>query len=89
VITFVIENTTQKDIKAFKFKDLFGEVLKESDLVWDDGIKAGEKRNWTGYLKYNQFMSEGNKFAFGELENMKFEWIPSSIIFKDGTKIGE
>lgn len=91
-ITFVFENKGNKDIKAFKgeavFKDAFGELIKKSNLTYDEGIKAGQKMNWNGSMKYNQFMDDHKKFRNTELENMKFEWKPIAIIFADGSKIG-
>lgn len=91
-ISFVFENKGSKDIKAFKgetvFKDAFGEVIRTANIMYDEGIKAGQKKNWHGSLKYNQFMSDLVKFKNTELENMKFEWKPKAIIFSDGTKIG-
>jgi hypothetical protein len=91
-IAFVFENKSDKDIKAFKgeavFKDLFGEVIRKSNLTYDEGIKAGQKKNWYGSMKYNQFMDDARKFKDTELENMKFEWRPKAIIFADGSKAG-
>jgi hypothetical protein len=91
-IAFVFENKSNKDIKAFKgetiFKDAFGEPIKKINLTYDEGIKAGEKKNWYGELKYNQFMADETKFRNTELENMKFEWKPKAIIFVDGSKLG-
>lgn len=91
-ISFVIENKSNKDIKAFKgetiFKDAFGEPIRSTTLTYDEGIKAGQKKNWYGELKYNQFMTGQQKFRDTELENMKFEWKPKAIIFKDGSKVG-
>jgi hypothetical protein len=91
-IAFVFENKGTKDIKAFKgttvFSDLFGTEIYKSGLMNDKGIKAGAKKNWTGTIKYNQFISEQQKFRDTELENTKFEWKPKAIIFSDGSRIG-
>ncbi len=91
-IAFVFENKSNKDIKAFKgetiFKDAFGEIIKKINLTYDEGIKAGQKKNWYGETKYNQFMEDQRKFRDTELENMKFEWKPKAIIFSDGSKLG-
>ena len=92
IVAFVIENKSNKDIKAFKgetiFKDAFGEPIRSTTLTYDEGIKAGQKKNWYGELKYNRFMSDHQKFRDTELENMKFEWKPKAIIFTDGSKLG-
>lgn len=91
-IAFVFENKSNKDIKAFKgeaiFKDAFGEIIRKIGLTYDEGIKAGQKKNWYGEIQYNQFMEGHGKFRDTELENMKFEWKPKAIIFADGSKLG-
>ena len=54
-IAFVFENKSNKDIKAFKgdavFKNAFGETIQKTDLTYDKGIKAGQKKNWDGSIK--------------------------------------
>jgi|SRR6185369_14074180 len=91
-ISFVFENKGAKDIKAFKgtskFKDLFGEIIHEGPMTIDDGIKSGQKVNWTGSIKYNQFIPSNTKLRDTDLDKMKFEWVPKAIIFADGSKIG-
>jgi len=92
VIEFIFENKGDKDIKAFKgktiFKNLFGEAIYDSPLYYDEGLKSKEKKRWIAGIDYNQFKETHNKLASTELENMKFEWIPVGIIFKDGSKLG-
>jgi hypothetical protein len=91
-VSFVFENKGNKDIKAFKgettFKDLFGALVYASNLMYDQGVKVGEKKQWAGSIKYNQFSSELQKFRDTDLENMKFEWRPSAIVFTDGSRLG-
>lgn len=91
-IAFVFKNKSKKNIKAFKgeavFKDLFGEIIEQSNLTFDDGLEAGQEKKWYGSIKYNEFVDSMRKFRDTELENMKFEWKPKAIIFADGSKIG-
>ena len=91
-VSFMFENKSNKDIKAFKgeaiFKDAFGELIDKSNLMDDEGIKVGQKKKWIGSRKYNQFIEGQQRFKNTELENMKFEWKPQGIIFADGSKIG-
>ena len=91
-LAFIFENKSNKDIKAFKgtvtFKDLFGEKIRDIHLSYDEGIRAGEKKNWYGEVKHNDFMSDQRKFRDTELDNMKFEWKPKGIIFTDGSSLG-
>ena len=51
-------------------------------------MKAGETKNWTGVIKYNQFMDDHSKFKGMELKSLKFAWVPRGIIFSDGTSVG-
>lgn len=91
-INFIFENKGPKDIRAFKgvakFKDLFGEEIHSSNISCDEAVKAGSKKNWSGSLKFNQFIASQVKLRDTDLSNMKFEWIPKAVIFADGSTIG-
>jgi hypothetical protein len=91
-VAFLLKNSGPKDIKAFKgqtvFKDLFGTEVYQSGFMYDEGLKAGETKRWLCTVEYNEFSSQMRKFRNAQLENMKFEWRPTAIIFSDGTKIG-
>jgi len=98
---FVIENKSNKDIKAFKgeikFKDVFGEELGIMDLIYEEGVKAGQKKNW--YCEKNLLVGapgglpdildlKRRKFRDTKLEKMEFKWEPKVIVFADGSKLG-
>jgi hypothetical protein len=87
------ENTSDKDIRAFKgtvvFQDLFGVEVYRSNLTISDPIKTGTKAKWDGLIKYNQFIEAQSRFRHADLKDMKVTWLPSSIIFADGTKVGD
>lgn len=98
---FVIENKSNKDIKAFKgeikFKDIFGEELGIMDLIYEEGVKAGQKKNW--YCEKNLLVGDPGglpdildlkrrKFRDTKLEKMEFKWEPKVIVFADGSKLG-
>ena len=91
-ISFAFHNKSTKDIRAFRgvtaFTDLFGEKVYSSNLTYDEGVKAGETKNWTGVIKYNQFKDDHSKFKGMELKNLKFTWRARGIIFSDGTSVG-
>jgi hypothetical protein len=91
-IAFVFENKSNRNIKAFKgemvFKDVFGETIEKRDLMYDEGIKAGQKMDWNGSMIYEGVREDQRKFRDTVLDNMKFEWKPKTIIFDDGSKIG-
>jgi hypothetical protein len=87
------ENTSGRDIRAFKgklrFTDLFGSKIYMTGLTISDPIKAGTKATWVGSIKYNQFLDADVKLRNTDLNDMKVEWLPTSVIFTDGTQIGE
>jgi hypothetical protein len=87
------ENTSGKDIRAFRgavrFADLFGQAIISVNLTIQDPIAAGQKATWSGTIEYNQFLDTHKKLQNHELQNMKVTWLPESIIFTDGTQIGE
>jgi hypothetical protein len=93
VIKCAYENTSGKDIRAFRgkvrFTDLFGREIYESGLTISDPIKAEAKATWTGSIKYNQFIDEDVKLKNTDLKDMRAEWLPQSVIFADGSKIGQ
>lgn len=88
----VYENTSGKDIRAFKgairFADLFGTEIYTVNLTVSDPIAAGQKATWFGGIKYNQFVRQHQELRNAELANMKIEWRPASIIYADGTTVG-
>jgi hypothetical protein len=92
LIKCAYENKSLKDIRAFKgvlhFTDLFGAAIYTTTIRIDDPIKAGEKAEWIGSVKYNQFIDEMRRFKGMDLKDMKIQWVPTAIIFSDGTQIG-
>lgn len=87
------ENKSAKSIRAFtgrvEFTDLFGKPIFSSNVTINEPVKAGEKGTWSGSIKYNEFVDEHKALANAELKDMKVRWLPSAIIFEDGTSIGE
>lgn len=85
------ENHSDKDIAGFKgvivFKDMFGDTIKAINLSYDDGVKAKSTAQYEGSVDYNEFMAEDSKLLNTGLDKIKFEFIPSVIMFKDGSKI--
>jgi hypothetical protein len=92
-ISCAYENTSGKDVRAFtgkvRFTDLFGKPIYESNLTISNTIKAGDKGTWNGSIRYNKFDAVQAALRNSELADMKVEWLPASILFADGTKIGE
>lgn len=87
------ENTSGKDIRAFRgavqFADLFGEEIYTMNLTISDPIAVGEKATWAGQIDYNEFRDDHQALHNKDLDDMNIVWRPASIIFADGTTIGE
>lgn len=92
-IKIAYENTSDKDIRAFtgvtRFLDLFGREIFKSNITIDDPIAVGSKETWSGGIDYNQFMDTHQKLRNTDLEDMRVEWLPATILFSDGTVLGE
>jgi len=90
---FAFENRGQRDIRAFRgtvvFRDLFGKEIYSTGLAYDEGIKAGQKKNWAGTIKYNQFEDGLVRLRSKDLPNLKVEWKPKTILFADGSALGD
>ncbi len=88
--TFKFTNTTNKNIEGFEgdivIRDLFGNVIKEAEISYDEGIKAGESLPYNAWLDYNQFMDEDVKLKQTDLSKLRFDWQVTTIIYEDGTK---
>ncbi len=87
------QNNTKKDVKAFKgvltFKDTFGDKIYSSGLKDDEGIKAGGTRNVNLFIKYNQFIDSNVKLKNADLAKSKIEFQPVTIMFADGSTLGD
>jgi|ERR1051326_3142590 hypothetical protein len=87
------ENTSSKEIRAFKgvvvFQDLFGSDIYRVNLTISDPIRTGEKANWNGTINFNQFIDAQRRLRDADLKNMKVVWMPVSVLFADGTKVGD
>lgn len=93
-ITFTCQyqNKSKKDVRAFEgqvvFTDLFDKPISHIIVTIQNPVKAGEKGNWTGCIEFNEFIAEHRSLLSTELKNMKVQWIPSAIIFVNGSKMG-
>jgi len=85
------ENKSGKDIKAIKgnlrITDLFDKKIKEFNVVFDEGIIAGETKKTSYTTDYNQFMDEDKEMKSKTIKEVKFIWTPEKIIFTDGTTL--
>lgn len=90
-VVFGFKNKSEKDIAGIKgnckFLDMFGDEVKTIGLSFDEGVTAGKTKEWAGYVGFNQFIDEDNKFASADQSKLKFVFEPQTIIFKDGSKL--
>ena len=93
LIQAAYENTSGKDIRAFRgsvqFADLFGKEIYTTTLTISDHLAAGANATWSGQIRYNQFKADHQALRNTALEDMNIGWRPASIMFADGTTIGE
>lgn len=94
LLEFEYENKTEKEIRAFTgvtvFMDVFDRPFLRVNLTVDDRIPPGKMiRDKERSIKMNEF-STGHKELLGkEMDNIKFRFEPRSILFSDGTRLGE
>jgi hypothetical protein len=92
-IKVAMQNRGEKAIRAFRgtliFKDLFGSEIYSSGLSHDEGLKLGERKTQGYEIEYNQFFREHKQLRNTALSNIRVEWKPKTILFYDGTKLGE
>jgi hypothetical protein len=86
------ENVSRRDIRAFTgtviFQDLFDREIYKVSVTISDPVKAGQQATWKGSLNYNQFNAAQERLRAAELRDMKIVWVPVSVIFSDGTRVG-
>lgn len=93
--TFRCKNNTDKEIVGFRgngiFLDMFGSAIQTLKINFDSkNIEPNQEiTNSDLGLEVNQFLDEDIKIRDTELSRMKFTFAPSTIIFKDGTKLGK
>ncbi len=89
VFELSIVNRSGKQVRAFDgvltFTDLLDNEVISSKLAINDVINSGSTYNWTGQLKYNQFMDDHNRFKNEQLANLKTRFAVRKILFADGT----
>lgn len=91
VITFafIIENLTDRDIRAFDglvtFTDLLDNKVISISLAINDPLGAHKTVNWSGGIKYNQFMDEHQRLRSAIMGNIKVAFTPRKALFADGT----
>jgi len=86
-------NTGRKDIRAIRgvlhFQDLFGREIQSIEHTYEKGLRVGTNVTDQNYYRYNELMEKDIKFRTTSLSDMKVLWEPTTILFADGTKLGE
>lgn len=83
-------NKTDKDIRGVQgeivFYDIFDNEIRRVMISYDDGIPKNGSKIWNGYIVYDSFFEEDRKLRATEIENLKYEWLPDTIIYQDGSR---
>jgi hypothetical protein len=86
---FVIQNKSNKNIRALKgsitFTNVFDETIKSLNLVYDQPIDSGTETNYNAQTDYNQFNDSDKALKNKDLKDLKVIWKPEKIIFQDGS----
>jgi hypothetical protein len=86
-----LRNNSEKSLAGAKgvlvFKDMFDDELNKVRISYDDGISANESKIWSGTFNFNQFDGDEVKLATISTEKLQFEWLPTVLIFDDGSRI--
>jgi hypothetical protein len=90
---YQFQNTGPKDIHAFQghviVRDIFGDKIVGITIKFDEGLKVGQTKLETLGHDYNQFSDIDQKINETALGNLKIEWVPVTVLFADGTKLGK
>jgi hypothetical protein len=88
-LEFGLTDLTNKDIRAFDgtvvFSDLLDNTLMSISLAVNDPVKAGDTLDWSGGIKYNQFIDAHQRLRNTEQQNIKVSFKTKKILFADGT----
>lgn len=88
--SFKFINNGFKDVRGVQgvviFYDIFDNEVYRSSISYDDGVPAQRSVIWKAGISFNQFMDSDVKLKSMDLEDLKYEWVPNTIIYTDGTK---
>lgn len=82
-------NRTDKDIRGVEGTlttyDIFGNKIKSINISYDKGIPKNGSKVWESGVEYNQFSNEDVKLKDTDLQDLKYKWEVSTIVYADGT----
>lgn len=83
-------NHSDRNIKGIqgqiRLLDIFGNEIMSPRLRYDQGVNAGETKEYNISTSYNQFIQEHKKIKDTALGDLKYEWFPTTILYEDGSK---
>jgi hypothetical protein len=68
------------------FYDIFDNEIYHSTVTYDEGVPARSSKTWVAGVYYNQFIESQEKFKNTELKDLQYVWLPTTVIYEDGTK---
>jgi len=91
-IELAFKNTSTKPMAGVKgdavFRDMFGDTLDVASVSYDQSVAPGETRIWTGSRSVlGSFGHNTAKLRTTATEKVQFTFLPSMIVFADGTKL--
>lgn len=90
-LTFAFANTGDKDIAGFKgfvkFTDMFGDVIQDVRISYDQGVKARETVTWIVRIDFNEFDTSDVRLRDIDEKKLTFSFIPTTLMFSDGRKL--
>ena len=79
-----------KDVRAFKgavvIKDLFDVEIMRITLTQEAGIRAGGTSEWSGGIKYNQFLPPHQRLLTVDTKDAIASFDLENVIYTDGTR---
>jgi hypothetical protein len=83
------KNNTSKNIVGAKGSleifDSLGDRIMGLNISVESDIPASGQFLWEGSMDFNQFEPPHTKFVLAELERIQVTWVPSVVMFSDGT----
>jgi hypothetical protein len=91
-LKFKITNNSQKTIRGLQgsimFKDIFGNLIKETGFTYDtQNIPPSKSIVYNASLDINQFIDEDKRLYEKALKDLTCEFNPNQIIYSDGEVI--
>lgn len=91
---FNYTNHTDKEIRGFQgivsFYDMFGKEILSLSLENTDPIEAGATINNSDMsLEVNPYIDDHVKLRDTKFEDMTMSFVPTMVVFSDGTTLGE